>query len=676
MFIIVIKHKHSNHNELLSFQVENTEPAFEITNDMSGFNPSKHILYIDALTVALNNLKLKTILVDTYNQSYLFGFYFNKKIEQTSSQIALSQINIDSVVYIYGYPNNYLYKFLQAVYANRLNTDNFKLLSNLNQIKEDIYTVWTYGASQKDFFTFLSDNKKPVQIQIIDYVTTSNAKNIYDRYPFLGITRKGIKTYLPKLFPNDVLINTVLSPFVFVSQIEWSDAFYTILERIDTNFNDQSFYNLAIPYYSQSKQYFKIPERFTDPVDKSNRIKIQYDGRTNIEVVTMIRNVHTQINIGKGDLPLIDLHVGDVIELSNQVHKSLDSSYYIYTIQNRILSLVTTIPIDSFTTKSKQDKEMMIQFIFKPFILILDDKLYLKPIDRSCIIKQILENNTYLVSIYLDKEELDQKNNCQTNPKLLTQAACESKFDAYNNLKTKTDIWDRRCEYDNDCPFFQKGQKGFRGGCIQGICELPIGYLSVGNRKYMFDTSSPPDPTNLRFVGSIFEPFISGIEPPDVFDAELPIATEDILSFSNGKAYYVGDSVQTIQNMLDIAFKTKQVSDKSILGLQDVNMNNPIRKKYNSVVNKTISLFLEQSGLDPLHYYIPSAKVTNLKSSTDWESQIITLRLCLHKKDMIYAKIIEVEAFIKKEEVTIQIARVVSIVHMQNLPYTSKLWSE
>ena len=52
--------------------------------------------------------------------------------------------------------------------------------------------------------------------------------------------------------------------------------------------------------------------------------------------------------------------------------------------------------------------------------------------------------------------------------------------------------WDRPCESNADCPFFQsnKTYNNYRGGCHDGYCEMPIGVLRKGFRQ--FDQNSKP----------------------------------------------------------------------------------------------------------------------------------------------------------------------------------------
>jgi hypothetical protein len=49
-------------------------------------------------------------------------------------------------------------------------------------------------------------------------------------------------------------------------------------------------------------------------------------------------------------------------------------------------------------------------------------------------------------------------------------------------------VWDSKCNSNNDCPFYSVKQN--RGGCDSksGICEMPLGVVRIGYKKYLKDT--------------------------------------------------------------------------------------------------------------------------------------------------------------------------------------------
>ncbi len=114
------------------------------------------------------------------------------------------------------------------------------------------------------------------------------------------------------------------------------------------------------------------------------------------------------------------------------------------------------------------------------------------------------ENGTYTVLMVGDdyshlvqtSRTPSSKNNysyvCYGNQSIQSKGLCESPFDELGQPKRKQTVWDRPCILDTDCPFFQanKNYPNYRGGCIDGRCEMPIGMQSISYQKY--DPKSKP----------------------------------------------------------------------------------------------------------------------------------------------------------------------------------------
>lgn len=107
-------------------------------------------------------------------------------------------------------------------------------------------------------------------------------------------------------------------------------------------------------------------------------------------------------------------------------------------------------------------------------------------------------NHTY----YRDSDEKKILSNDETIKKILkkkkkdTEYSCIGKI-AYNkqdcedktnelHIDSKIGIWDKKCNYDSECPFYQsnKNYPNRRGKCINGTCEFPLGIKRVSFRKY------------------------------------------------------------------------------------------------------------------------------------------------------------------------------------------------
>jgi len=64
--------------------------------------------------------------------------------------------------------------------------------------------------------------------------------------------------------------------------------------------------------------------------------------------------------------------------------------------------------------------------------------------------------------------------------------------DIQPGLRTSDVIWDRPCKENAECPFYQANDRyrNYRGGCIAGYCEVPLGVKRMGFRRY--DAGSKP----------------------------------------------------------------------------------------------------------------------------------------------------------------------------------------
>ena len=81
---------------------------------------------------------------------------------------------------------------------------------------------------------------------------------------------------------------------------------------------------------------------------------------------------------------------------------------------------------------------------------------------------------------------------CYDNPNITIKGLCESPNDEFGNRKLKMTYWDEPCKTNAECPFYQanRNYKNYRGGCIDGRCEMPLGVKAVSYRLY--DKQSVP----------------------------------------------------------------------------------------------------------------------------------------------------------------------------------------
>jgi hypothetical protein len=109
------------------------------------------------------------------------------------------------------------------------------------------------------------------------------------------------------------------------------------------------------------------------------------------------------------------------------------------------------------------------------------------PLQKNMIIilkfqQNLMENGTYQVSedyVLKKIEKIDE------DPKNDDRYECKDYPDIKNKESCKT-IWDKRCEKDRECPFFQKNRHydNYFGGCHNGYCQMPVGVERTSYRTY------------------------------------------------------------------------------------------------------------------------------------------------------------------------------------------------
>lgn len=84
------------------------------------------------------------------------------------------------------------------------------------------------------------------------------------------------------------------------------------------------------------------------------------------------------------------------------------------------------------------------------------------------------------VSVLLDTQsgddgKSDEKYTCYEDPVIQVKEACEE----------MGHTWDRPCRTNAECPYFQANMnyRNYRGGCVDGHCEMPLGVERAGFRK-------------------------------------------------------------------------------------------------------------------------------------------------------------------------------------------------
>lgn len=114
-------------------------------------------------------------------------------------------------------------------------------------------------------------------------------------------------------------------------------------------------------------------------------------------------------------------------------------------------------------------------------VMYNSNNTYLRDSNENIIIKNDKYNDKLLKKKYINNDRLYS---C-VGKVAFNKLDCESNQNELS-LLDKKGIWDKKCVYNTECPFYQKNKNypNRRGGCIKGKCEFPLGLKRKSFTKY------------------------------------------------------------------------------------------------------------------------------------------------------------------------------------------------
>jgi hypothetical protein len=133
-------------------------------------------------------------------------------------------------------------------------------------------------------------------------------------------------------------------------------------------------------------------------------------------------------------------------------------------------------PINKLLIPNKDDHTVLPKLINKVYCISADKLKLKKNVEK------------FITRIKLDPEALKGGYKCyggHGNEFNISKAECESPNDMYGKRKHAAK-WDKLCTTNEECPFYKKNThySNNRGGCIGGLCEMPIGVLQASPKKF------------------------------------------------------------------------------------------------------------------------------------------------------------------------------------------------
>lgn len=194
----------------------------------------------------------------------------------------------------------------------------------------------------------------------------------------------------------------------------------------------------------------------------------------------------------KHDLFALSRDSSQILEqFANQI-KTKDASYEVnQNVYGFFDSMVDTLTV---TTNIVHTLPLKVGTRMKLMGQLRDEENGLYEVKISNIKQSVLKK------VYTDTDSQSQLLNkqfeagylCYDHPEITSKGLCDSTFDEMGQTKRKPTYWDKPCKQNTDCPFYQsnKNYLNYRGGCIDGRCEMPVGVKSLAYRLY--DTATIP----------------------------------------------------------------------------------------------------------------------------------------------------------------------------------------
>lgn len=285
------------------------------------------------------------------------------------------------------------------------------------------------------------------------------------------------------IIPYEKIDKKKLSFFIPFQQMVQID-FRTLIPKHDNMTTIYSLLQIDMLCYTTTPQSHFPPAPHTD---KNNFYQLFFpfvaEGFENVSLV-IEKPINAQILVNKYDdfkiikipIPEIKLAVGDSISLSNQVSSSANGNYYVVGKDEYFLILQTYKHVLNF----KKDFTLLQQsdnfVVGQSMSYSSSGSVWFIDLDVPGTVKD------GVATVYVTRSN-DNKYRCIPSPFYATQESCESPIDAFGNPKEEFMMWDRPCEQNSDCPFWQSDSD--RGRCIDGYCEMPLGITPLGYTRYI-----------------------------------------------------------------------------------------------------------------------------------------------------------------------------------------------
>jgi hypothetical protein len=423
------------------------------------WNSTSTINQIVGKNIAINhkNKQFKLYLTDVYSYSKSKNYKAltilpDKKLamflRKKSTTKTLDISNIESIGYFNDIDLDIINFILKACNVNKLPI--LKQITFNNKINNAIYDF-----NKIDSIFIFTSLHNPINItdpfDIVDY--NPNIHKIKFFLPYCTIENIDLTTYYPRKYSADFPMKSYIGIDFVLSGDEHNDEFINEYKHIINVFNnlDQiNYYTLYIDFFDITMDLLNVYNQHV--IDRS---KLQILEQFSTEQFSAEQFSTEQFSAEQFST-----------EPLNNVHGFFTNNTLLLSNNN----FIEQIPLSN------------------------NDIVILRNQDRD------EENGTYVFespnilkkqpSKTEKRNKFDPRFECYNHLEIATSGLCQSEYDAIGQNKKPVYIWDRRCEKNEECPYYQKNKhyNNYRGGCLDGYCEMPVG---MSNVSYRIGTGKP-----------------------------------------------------------------------------------------------------------------------------------------------------------------------------------------
>ena len=326
---------------------------------------------------------------------------------------------------------------------------------NIDVIDKSIFTsanidaLFIYESLDSNHITKKLD--KNMKIEIWDYVDNVNIHTMKVQMPFIKTKNIDFSLYFPQLKGKLDAVSSIFVVDIIIAVNENKTKTKNVnseLRTIITHYNKPDLINLYGQFFNVSDLASKYAKDRNDFYMRRDSMQILEQFTSKIKIDNFTYDISNNVN-GFFDSALGKFYIyNDTID---EIPLKVNSKFYL-----------------SGQVRNDQNGLYKVTSVSKKQSILMKQDTNKKPIDE------------------------DIGYSCYSRHDITTKSACESLYDELGNKKKTKTYWDKPCEVHKDCPFYQanRNYQNYRGGCIDGRCEFPIGIKAVSYR--LFDKNSRP----------------------------------------------------------------------------------------------------------------------------------------------------------------------------------------